>query len=111
MSAQAQNANVAASVGATSRWRRVKRAMTDRAVSPLFAALLLIYWEFHVRYFEVEALLLPPPSHIAIAFWNGMASGLFLQHFAITIYRALSGFAIASLFGIALGAAISHFRF
>ena len=111
MSTQAQNAILAASVGATSLWRRLGRAIIDRAVSPLFAALLLIYWEFHVRYFAVEALLLPPPSHIAIAFWNGMASGLFLQHFAITIYRALSGFAIAGLFGIALGAAISHFRF
>ena len=111
MSSQAQSAMVAAPVGATSQWRRLRRAIIDRAVSPLFAVLLIIYWEFHVRYFAVEALLLPPPSHIAIAFWNGMASGLFLQHFAITIYRALSGFAIASLFGIALGAAISHFRF
>src|SRR5215831_2532532 len=110
MSTQAQNAILAAPVGATSLWRRLGRAIIDRAVSPLFAALLLIYWEFHVRYFAVEALLLPPPSHIAMAFWNGMASGLFLRHFAITIYRALSGFAIASLFGVALGGALSHLR-
>jgi NitT/TauT family transport system permease protein len=83
----------------------------NRAVSPLFAILLLGYWEFHVRYFEVEALLLPPPSHIAVSFWNGMVSGLFLKHFGITVYRALTGFAIATVFGIALGALISQFRF
>jgi NitT/TauT family transport system permease protein len=90
---------------------RIWRALWNRAVSPLFAILLLGYWEFHVRYFEVEALLLPPPSHIAVSFWNGMVSGLFLKHFGITVYRALSGFAIATVFGIALGALISQFRF
>jgi len=85
--------------------------MSGRLVSPLFALLLLAYWEFHVRYFEVEALLLPPPSHIILSFWNGMVSGLFLKHFGITVYRALTGFALAALFGIALGALISQFRF
>ena len=66
---------------------------------------------FHVRFFEVEALLLPPPSQIAISFWKGMTSGLFLSHFGITIFRALTGFAVATVFGIALGALISQFRF
>jgi hypothetical protein len=36
---------------------RIWRVLWNRAVSPLFAILLLGYWEFHVRYFEVEALL------------------------------------------------------
>jgi NitT/TauT family transport system permease protein len=31
--------------------------------------------------------------------------------FGITVYRALTGFAIATVFGIALGALISQFRF
>jgi NitT/TauT family transport system permease protein len=98
-------------VPAGSAWSAVWRAMSGRLVSPLFALLLLAYWEFHVRYFEVEALLLPPPSHIILSFWNGMVSGLFLKHFGITVYRALTGFALAALFGIALGALISQFRF
>lgn len=85
--------------------------LADRLTSPLFAVALIAYWEFHVRFFEVEALLLPPPSKIAVSFWNGMASGLFLQHLGITIFRALSGFAIAAVLGIALGALISQFRF
>jgi NitT/TauT family transport system permease protein len=89
------------------RWGR----LADQLTSPLFAILLLAYWEFHVRFFGVEALLLPPPSQIAISFWNGIASGLFLKHLAITIFRALSGFGLATVFGIALGALISQFRF
>jgi NitT/TauT family transport system permease protein len=111
MSIQTQEAPVGVIVRPKPSWPRLRQIAGDRLAAPLFAVLLLAYWEFHVRYFEVEALLLPPPSHIAIAFWNGMASGLFLKHFGITIYRALSGFAIATVFGIALGALISQFRF
>jgi NitT/TauT family transport system permease protein len=90
---------------------RLLGRLADRLTSPLFAILLVAYWEFHVRYFAVEALLLPPPSQIAISFWNGIASGLFLQHLTITIFRALSGFGIATVFGVALGALITQFRF
>jgi len=110
MSVQTQEALGGAIAGPRSAWPWLKH-LTDRLVSPLFAVLLLVYWEFHVRYFQVEALLLPPPSHIALAFWNGIASGLFINHFGITIFRALSGFAVATVFGIALGALISQFRF
>jgi NitT/TauT family transport system permease protein len=85
--------------------------LADSLTSPLFAVALIAYWEFHVRFFEVEALLLPPPSAIAVSFWKGMASGLFISHFGITIFRALTGFAVATVLGIALGALISQFRF
>jgi NitT/TauT family transport system permease protein len=87
-------------------WNRV----SGRLVSPLSAAVLIAYWELHVRVFNVDALLLPPPSGIALSFWNGMTSGLFLGHFATTVFRALSGFAIAAVFGVALGALICQFR-
>jgi NitT/TauT family transport system permease protein len=90
-----------------SLWRRA----SDNLTSPFFAVLLIAYWEFHVRFFEVDGLLLPPPSKIAVSFWNGMASGLFLSHFGITVFRALSGFLIATVLGVALGALISQFKF
>ncbi|NJO36173.1 MAG: ABC transporter permease [Rhodospirillales bacterium] len=89
-----------------SLWSRA----TAKLVSPLFAALLIAYWELHVRLFNVDALLLPRPSAIAVSFWNGITSGLFLSHFGITAYRALSGLAIAIVLGIALGALISQFK-
>jgi NitT/TauT family transport system permease protein len=82
----------------------------DKFTSPFCAALLIAYWEFHVRYFQVDALLLPPPSKIMVSLWSGIASGLFLEHFVITIYRALSGFLIAAFLGVTLGALISQFR-
>lgn len=111
MSVQSERA-----IGSASLRSRPARApfwsrAASRLVSPLFAVALVAYWEFHVRVFEVEALLLPPPSQIAVSFWKGMTSGLFLSHFGITIFRALTGFAIATIFGIALGALISQFKF
>jgi NitT/TauT family transport system permease protein len=87
-------------------WNRISGGL----VSPLFAAALIAYWEIHVYIFNVDALLLPPPSKIAVSFWNGITSGLFLDHFATTVFRALSGFAIAAVFGVALGALICQFR-
>lgn len=87
-------------------WRKIK----DKAPAPLFAVVLLAYWEFHVWFFQVEALLLPPPSKIAISFWSGMTSGLFLHHFQHTLIRALSGFCLAAAIGIGIGAAISQFK-
>lgn len=87
-------------------WRKIKAKLP----APAFAILVLAYWELHVYVFEVEALLLPPPSKIAISFWHGMTSGLFLTHFKETLIRALSGFALAAAFGIGIGAAISQFK-
>jgi NitT/TauT family transport system permease protein len=87
-------------------WGRI----SGRLVSPLSAAVLITYWELHVYIFNVDALLLPPPSKIAVSFLNGMTSGLFLDHFATTVFRALSGFAIAAVLGVALGALICQFR-
>ncbi len=84
--------------------------VANRLVSPLFAAALIAYWELHVRVFEVDALLLPPPSKIAVSFWNGIAGGLFLGHFGTTVFRALSGLAIATVLGIALGTLITQFK-
>src|SRR5262245_18516385 len=84
--------------------------LSDNATSPFFTALLIAYWEFHVRFFQVDALLLAPPSKVFVSLWGGIASGLFLEHFGITIYRALSGFLVAAFLGISLGALISQFK-
>src|SRR2546423_917667 len=111
MSVQSHSAVGSAVVRPPVSQPRLWDRFADNLTSPLFAVVLIGYWEFHVRFFEVEALLLPPPSQIAISFWKGMTSGLFLSHFGITIFRALTGFAVATVFGIALGALISQFRF
>lgn len=111
MTTQVSDAIVAAATRPERSRGRILAQWLDRATSLLFAVAVLAYWEFHVWYFEVEALLLPPPSKIMASLWYGLESGIFLKHLGITIYRALSGFFIATAFGVALGALISQFRF
>ncbi|WP_028240906.1 ABC transporter permease [Stutzerimonas azotifigens] len=90
---------------------RLWKPIAKQAPALLFALCVVAYWELHIRLFEVDALLLPPPSAVAQAFWSGMTSGLFMEHFQITLFRALSGFLLAATLGIAIGTLISQFRF
>src|SRR5215475_11559939 len=79
-------------VARPSVWSRLSGNLS----SHFFAASLVVYWEFHVRFFQLDALLLPPPSKVFVSLWGGMFSGFFLEHFGINIYRALSGFLVAA---------------
>jgi NitT/TauT family transport system permease protein len=64
-------------------------------------------WEALVRAFDVPNIVLPPPSDIAGAFWNGLLSDDFGWHFAVTLYEILAGFLLGSLTGLLLGFAIA----
>lgn len=68
----------------------------------LLAGLLAI-WEATVRIGWVDPLILPSPTSIAIAAWDiAVVSGLVWSHFGITLYEAVTGFIIGSVFGIGL---------
>jgi NitT/TauT family transport system permease protein len=60
-------------------------------------------WEALVWLFDVPKIVLPSPTDIALAFWNGLLSGDFIWHFAVTMYEILAGFALGALFGLLLG--------
>ena len=60
-------------------------------------------WEALVRLFDVPKIVLPSPTDIALAFWNGLLSGDFIWHFAVTMYEILAGFALGAVFGLLLG--------
>jgi NitT/TauT family transport system permease protein len=60
-------------------------------------------WEAGVRLFGIPRIVLPPPSDIALAFWNGLLAGDFGWHLAVTMYEILAGFVIGALSGLLLG--------
>jgi NitT/TauT family transport system permease protein len=60
-------------------------------------------WEAAVRLFGISKIVLPPPSDIALAFWNGLLGGDFSWHLAVTLYEILAGFAVGALSGLLLG--------
>lgn len=60
-------------------------------------------WEAAARLFGIPKIVLPPPSDIALAFWDGLLAGDFSWHLAVTMYEILAGFAVGALSGLLLG--------
>ena len=71
------------------------------ALLPLIA--LLLVWEELARSHILSAFLLPAPSVVLGRIWNDVQSGDLLTNLGTTLYRAMAGFAIAAVAGVALG--------
>jgi ABC-type nitrate/sulfonate/bicarbonate transport system permease component len=71
-------------------------------------ALLLIVWESFARSGNVTPFMLPRFSAVVERIWNDGATGDLFVNAGLTLYRALTGFMLSALFGIALGLAMSR---
>jgi NitT/TauT family transport system permease protein len=74
-----------------------------RVASLLLLAALLLAWELACRLLAVPPLVLPPPSAIGRALWQGLASGYFWPHLAATSLELLLGVLAGSLLGFGAG--------
>ena len=81
------------------------RGLIGAAGIVLLALLLL---ELAVRVGIAPPFLIPQPSTVAVALFEGIASGHLLYHASITTFEALSGFAIAVTLGLILAVAIAE---
>jgi NitT/TauT family transport system permease protein len=88
----------------------VLRTRPQVLLIPAVFVLFIGLWEWVVRQWSVPAFIAPAPSAVARSLVAGMQSGVYLDHFWVTLGEALSGFAIAAVSGIALGAIIAQFR-
>ncbi|MEJ0071226.1 MAG: ABC transporter permease [Pseudomonadota bacterium] len=59
---------------------------------------------------EVSEFILPTPAAILRSLWSGFASGLYGDNVLVTVGEAAAGFAIASLAGLVVGAAVAQSR-
>ena len=73
--------------------------------------LLLIGWELFARSGKVTAFMLPPFSAVLERIYADAAAGKLWIDLGLTVYRALAGFLIAAILGIALGTAMARNRF
>jgi sulfonate transport system permease protein len=78
-----------------------------RFLSPV---LLLAVWELVSRSGAVDPLFLPPPSRAIAELFTLIASGELLKALGISLYRVFFGFALAAIFGVALGALMGRNR-
>ena len=71
---------------------------------------MLIAWELFARSGKVTPFMLPPFSAVVERIYADAVSGDLWLNLGLTVYRAMTGFIIASVGGIALGAAMSRSR-
>jgi sulfonate transport system permease protein len=74
------------------------------------SAAILALWQglSHLGY--IKPLILPPPSQVALTFWELLKSGAMAKHVGISVLRVLEGFGIAAFLGLLLGIAIGLSR-
>jgi ABC-type nitrate/sulfonate/bicarbonate transport system permease component len=65
-------------------------------------------WELFARSGAVTPFMLPALSAVIERIWNDLVAGDLVLNTAVTLYRALAGFLIGAIAGIALGMAISR---
>jgi ABC-type nitrate/sulfonate/bicarbonate transport system permease component len=76
------------------------------ALKWLSVIVLIGGWELFARSGAVTPFVLPPLSDVLLRIWSDAVSGDLWLSTAVTLYRALTGFAIAAVGGIVLGMAI-----
>ena len=64
--------------------------------------LLLIVWQLAATSGLVTSRLLPAPSLVLSVFWSEVTDGPLLHHAGMTLYRALTGFALGASVGLVL---------
>ena len=79
-----------------------------RLLSALLLIATLAIWELATRQFSLSALVLPPPSAVAVSLWSGLVSGYFWPHLTSTLKALLLGLAMGSAVGLLAGMALAE---
>jgi len=79
-----------------------------RLLSAALLLVLLAAWELAVRRSGLSALVLPAPSSVAAALWNGVATGYFWPHIRATVLALLLGLAGGGVAGLLMGMALAE---
>ena len=78
--------------------RRKRGLAPGQVLAPVgqvaFLALLLALWEWGLPHLNVPRYLVPLPSEIGTALYNGYAHGLFWTHTWVTLKEVLIGYGI-----------------
>jgi NitT/TauT family transport system permease protein len=75
------------------------------------AIVLILVWEFCVRWFAIPTYLLPPPSSVLIALDRGLIDGVLWPHILATTSEFLSGYVVGCTAALSFAVLVSEFRF
>src|SRR5262245_64186100 len=88
----------------------MRRGPVSFTLRLLFMAALLTLWEWAVIYFGTPAYILPAPSKIAYAMYNGIVGNLYPGHIGITLGETLLGFVLGCALAFLLGTVVALSR-
>ena len=80
----------------------------ERAIALLLFGVLIGSWEIAARRLGLSALVLPPPSQVAVALWNGLSSGYLWPHVGATAIELLLGLAAGCAVGFGAGVLLAE---
>jgi ABC-type nitrate/sulfonate/bicarbonate transport system permease component len=104
-------ASLAAAEAGISRDAARRLDIAFRSGAGIFSILLLlIAWEVFARSGKVTAFMLPPFSAVAQRIYADAVVGELWRNLGVTMFRALTGFVIAAVGGVALGAMMARNR-
>lgn len=95
-----------------SRAGALRKRIGERPELPLSILLFVLVisgWELAIRLFEVPSIVVPAPSAVARALWDGLRSGSLVVHFGVTFFETMAGFGIGAVIGLVLGALVGMF--
>jgi ABC-type nitrate/sulfonate/bicarbonate transport system permease component len=87
---------------------RIAAAFTNIFMRFFSVAVVLIAWELLARSGTLTPYQLPALSTVLGRIWTDAVSGDLWVNTALTLYRALVGFAICAILGVAIGVAMSR---
>ena len=85
------------------------KGRTDLLLTLGLGVVILLAWEGAIRLFAIPAIIVPAPTAVLRALWEGTASGELLTHFWITFAEVLLGFVSGAVVGLGCGVAIGLF--
>lgn len=86
------------------------RSLPKPLLRLLLVLVVLAAWEGAVRIFEIPAYIVPAPSKVCVALYNGIASMLYIRHLWITLIETLLGFVGGSIVALVLGTLVALSR-
>ena len=82
-------------------------AVPTPVLTTLTGVAILLIWQGAVMLFKLPRIVLPPPADVALSLMQSLMTPRFYSHIGITLFEALSGFAIGTALAFALGLGIS----
>jgi NitT/TauT family transport system permease protein len=74
-----------------------------RAIQVISLVTLLAIWWGATAFFKVPSYVLPPPSQVWDALWQGYVEGTLWKHLFFTLQSTVTGYLAGCLFGFVLG--------